>query len=242
MSAKKRARIDTLDNQERNITFKLKDASNCPFNFYIPLNKIMEKPDTTLARIFDPANKEMLTPVIVDGQPVYQLSRNNPFMFVKIINYYQTNKPPKYEQNDLYDEQEFDKELDYFNMPKYTRQVEINEFITTNLKSIINKLILKIDNNFWLLKTDVVCNFNENKNRQGVKEFSRSFNDGYGYKLVKYFKENIRNALKKNFSESNINIEYAISSSPMYTIKISNSINKKTFYNICLTSTNECKL
>ncbi|KAF0484464.1 hypothetical protein F8M41_022995 [Gigaspora margarita] len=227
MSAKKRARIDTLDNQERNITFELKDASNRPFNFYIPLNKIMEKPDTMLARMFDPANKEMLTPIIVDGKPVYQLNENNPFVFVKIINYFQTNKPPKYEQNDLYDEQEFDKELDYFNVPKYTRQVEINEFIATNLKSMIDKLISKIDNSFRLLKTDVVCNFNENKNRQGVKEFSGSSNDGYGYDLVKYFKENIRNALKKNFPESNVNIEHAISPSPMYTIKISNSINKK---------------
>ncbi|RIB20531.1 hypothetical protein C2G38_2080615 [Gigaspora rosea] len=229
MSAKKRARTDTLDNQENKITFELKDASNRPFKFYIPLNKIMEKPDTMLARMFDPANKEMLTPVIVDGQPVYQLNDNNPFVFVKIINYYQTNKPPKYEQNDLYDEQEFDKELDYFNVPKYTRQVEINEFIANNLKSMIDKLISKIDNNFRLLKTDFVYNFNENKNRHGVKEFS---NDGYGYELIKHFKENIKNAVKKSFPESNVNIEHATSPSPMYMIKISNSINKKTFYNI----------
>ncbi|CAG8507707.1 4736_t:CDS:1 [Dentiscutata heterogama] len=227
MSAKKRARSDTSDNPEKNITFELKDTLNRPFKFYIPLDKILEKPETMLGRMFDPANKEMLTPVIVDGQPVYQLKANNHFVFVKIVNYYQTNKPPKYETNELYDEQEFDKELDYFNVPKYTRQVEINEFVAKNLKSMIDKLILNVDNNFRLLKTDFVYNFTENKNRQSVKEFNGTSNDGYGYELLKHFKENIKSAVKKNFPESNISIEHMTSSQPTYSIKISNSVNKK---------------
>ncbi|KAF0416338.1 hypothetical protein F8M41_007475 [Gigaspora margarita] len=181
--------------------------------------------------MFDPANKKMLASVIVDRQPVYQLNDNNLFMFIKINNYYQTNNSPKYEQNNLYNKQEFDKKLDYFNVLKYTCQVKINEFITKNLKSMINKLITIIDNNFQLLKTDFVSNFNKNKNRY-IKEFSGTSNNEHGYELVKYFKENIKTALKKNFPESNINIEHATSPNPIYTIKISTSINKKKHFTI----------